>query len=73
MSSSKQVAVCALPLSSNACAEANVRLSMPLCANSPRHALQKARIVIDHDHDCLLGNHIRVRLGGICANGVIHP
>ena len=34
MSSSRQVPVCALPLSSNASAEANVRLSMPLCANS---------------------------------------
>jgi hypothetical protein len=34
MSSSRQVAVCALPLSSNASAEANVRLSMPLWANS---------------------------------------
>src|SRR5580704_2589968 len=30
MSSSRQVAVCALPLSSNASAEANARLSMPL-------------------------------------------
>jgi hypothetical protein len=27
----------------------------------PRHALQKARIVIDHDHDCLLRCQIRVR------------
>src|SRR6266852_3716311 len=34
MSSSRQVPICALPLSSNASAEANVRLSMPLCANS---------------------------------------
>jgi len=34
MSSSRQVAVCALPLSSNASAEANIRLSMPLWANS---------------------------------------
>jgi hypothetical protein len=34
MSSSRQVAVCARPLSSNASAEANVRLSMPLWANS---------------------------------------
>src|SRR3977135_28057 len=34
MSSSRQVAVCALPLSINASAEANVRLSMPWCANS---------------------------------------
>src|SRR5882672_5986091 len=34
MSSSRQAAVCALPLSSNASAEANVRLSIPLCANS---------------------------------------
>src|ERR1700736_353088 len=34
MSSSKQVAVCALPLSSNASAEANVRASTPLSANS---------------------------------------
>src|SRR5207247_6399356 len=34
MSSSKQVAVCTLSLSSNASAEANVRLSMPWCANS---------------------------------------
>ena len=34
MSSSRQVPVCVLPLSSNASAEANVRLSMPLCANS---------------------------------------
>jgi hypothetical protein len=61
MSSSRQVAVCALVRSSNASAEANVRLSMPLCANSPRHALQKARIVIDHDHDCRLRCHIRVQ------------
>src|SRR6478735_4032778 len=34
MSSSKQVAVCTLSLASNASAEANVRLSMPWCANS---------------------------------------
>src|SRR5215204_7421760 len=34
MSSSKQVAVCTLSLSSNASADANVRLSMPWCANS---------------------------------------
>ena len=27
-----------------------------------RHALQKARIVIDHDHDCRLRYHIRVQL-----------
>jgi hypothetical protein len=32
MSSSRHVAVCALPFSSKASAEANVRLSMPLCA-----------------------------------------
>jgi hypothetical protein len=34
MSSSKQVAVCTLSLSSNASAEANVRLLIPWCANS---------------------------------------
>jgi hypothetical protein len=27
----------------------------------PRHALQKARIVIDHDHDCRLRCHIRIQ------------
>ncbi|WFU74822.1 hypothetical protein [Bradyrhizobium sp. CB2312] len=54
MSSSKQVAVCTLPLSNNASAEAQVRLSMPWHANSRCHALQKTRIVIDYDHNCLL-------------------
>jgi hypothetical protein len=27
----------------------------------PRHALQTARIVIDHDHDCRPRHHIRVQ------------
>ena len=27
----------------------------------PRHALQKARVVIDHNHDCRLRCHIRVQ------------
>ncbi len=27
----------------------------------PRHALQKARVVIDHDYDCLLRCHVRVQ------------
>jgi hypothetical protein len=61
MSSSRQVAVCAVPLSINDSAEANVRVSMPLCAQQPRHALQKARIVIDHDYDYLARCHIRVQ------------
>jgi hypothetical protein len=73
MSSSKQVAVCTLSLSSNAPAEAKVRLSMPWCANS-RAALQKARIVIDHDHDCRLRHHIRVQpRGAYCPLGVDQP
>jgi hypothetical protein len=25
----------------------------------PRHALQKARIIIDHDHDCRLRCHVQ--------------
>jgi hypothetical protein len=27
----------------------------------PRHALHKARMVIDHDHDCRLRHHICVQ------------
>jgi hypothetical protein len=50
ISSSKQVTVCTLSLSSNASAEANVRL-----------ARQKAGIVINHDHDCRLLHHIRIQ------------
>src|SRR6267378_4387319 len=50
---------------SNASAEANVRLSMPWCANSPRHALQKTRIVIDYDHERRLRHHIRVQSRGV--------
>lgn len=50
MSSSKQLAVCTLPLSSNASAEAKVRLSMSWHASS-RATLQKARIVVDYDHN----------------------
>ena len=52
MPSSRQVAVCALPLSNNASAEANVQLSMPLCANSRTTPLRKPALSIDHDHDC---------------------
>src|SRR5215211_505790 len=64
MSSSKQVAVCTLSLSSNASAEANVRLSMPWCANSRatlfrRPALSSTTITTVRRH------HIRVHPRGV--------
>jgi hypothetical protein len=41
-----------------------VRAGGGLSPPQPRHALQKARIVIDHDYDCPLRHHIRAQLLG---------
>ena len=48
--------------------------SMPLCANSRATPLTEPASSIDHDHDCQLRCHIRVRRRcGMCARVVADP